>query len=115
MMPQLSGFQRKYLKGLAHPRKAVVFVGQKGVTDLVVQALDEALNRHELVKIKFIEDKAKSEKKSLALGLQGATHAQLVGLIGHTAIFYRQHTDPEKRKIHIPPRPAADSPPAPEQ
>jgi RNA-binding protein YhbY len=27
-----------------------------------------------------------------------------VGMIGHTAIFYRQQKDPEKRKISLPKR-----------
>lgn len=109
MKPILNGFQRKYLRGLAHPLKSVVLIGQKGATDLVARALDEALNQHELVKIKFIEDKAKSEKKSLVEGLQKRTGAQLVGMIGHTAILYRRQADAEKRKIHLPTPPAGNS------
>jgi RNA-binding protein YhbY len=27
---------------------------------------------------------------------------KLVGIIGHTAIFYREHRDPDKRKIPLP-------------
>ena len=102
MTPELTSFQRKYLRGLAHSLKAVILVGQKGVTDLVLRALNEALCHHELVKIKFIEDKAKVEKRSLAETLQRAASAELVGMIGHTAILYRQHPDSQKRKIHLP-------------
>ncbi|MGA9233396.1 MAG: YhbY family RNA-binding protein, partial [Desulfobacterales bacterium] len=33
----LTGYQKKYLKGLAHGLKPVVFIGQSGLTDPVVQ------------------------------------------------------------------------------
>ena len=30
------------------------------------------------------------------------TGSEMVGLVGHKAIFYREHADPEKRTIRIP-------------
>ena len=45
-MKNLKGFQKKYLRGRAHALKPIVFIGQKGVTDNVVQSTDEALNKH---------------------------------------------------------------------
>lgn len=98
----LKGHQRKYLRGLAHALKPVVWVGQKGANQAVAQALDEALTKHELVKVKFIEDKDKKKKQQAADALEKATHSYLVGHIGHTAIFYRPHPEPEKRHIILP-------------
>ncbi len=49
-MEKLKGFQKKYLKGLAHSKKPLVFVGQKGVTPTLIKAVDEALGTHELIK-----------------------------------------------------------------
>ena len=54
-MENLSSSQRKYLRGVAHGLKPVVLIGQKGLTTSVVDALDEALMTHELVKAKFID------------------------------------------------------------
>jgi RNA-binding protein YhbY len=34
--------------------------------------------------------------------LTKATASEIVGLIGHTAIFFRAHPDPDKRRITIP-------------
>jgi RNA-binding protein len=101
-MTNLSSYQRKYLRGLAHSLKPVVFIGQKGLTTSLVDALDEALIAHELVKAKFIDDKDKVFKSEAIKTLTQATASELVGLIGHTAIFFRLHPDPDKRRITIP-------------
>ena len=101
-MVNLSSSQRKYLRGVAHGLKPVVLIGQKGLTTSVVDALDEALMAHELVKAKFIDDKDKAFKTQAIEKLTKATESELVGLIGHTAIFFRPHPDPDKRRITIP-------------
>jgi RNA-binding protein len=87
---------------MAHDLKPVVLIGQKGLTTSLVEALDQALVTHELVKAKFIDDKDKASKAQVIEMLKKATAAELVGLIGHTAIFFRPHSDPEKRRITIP-------------
>ena len=100
----LAGYQKKYLKGLAHGLKPVVMVGQKGMTASSTQAIDEALNTHELIKIKFIEHKEKKQKAALVQKISNTLGCECVAVIGHTAIMYRQHSDPEKRRISIPHR-----------
>ena len=100
----LKGYQKKHLKGLAHGLKPTVFVGQKGAVASVVNALDEALDKHELIKVKFVEFKEKSQKEAILSALEKETFAARVGLIGHMAILYRQNKDPDKRKIEVPVR-----------
>jgi len=39
-MKELKGHQRKYLKGLAHRLKPVVLIGQGGLQDPVIKAID---------------------------------------------------------------------------
>jgi RNA-binding protein len=101
-MKKLSGIQAKFLRGLAHALKPVVFVGQKGVTSALIESTDHAFQRHELIKVKFIDFKEKKQKKEIAAVIENKTNSQLAGMIGHIAIFYKQHTDPDKRKIVIP-------------
>lgn len=98
-MKKLKGSQRTYLRGLAHSLKPVIQIGKNGLTPELIQAIREALQAHELIKIKFIE--FKEERKSLSKTIETETGAELVGLIGHVAIYYLQHPDPEKRKIPI--------------
>ncbi|MFC1825801.1 ribosome assembly RNA-binding protein YhbY [Thermodesulfobacteriota bacterium] len=101
-MQKLKGFQKKHLRGLAHNVKPVVYVGHKGITDAVVRSVDEALNSHELIKVKFIDFKEKGHKKQIADAIEQQTGGEIVGMIGHTVILYRRHSDPQKRKIKVP-------------
>jgi len=101
-MGELKSFQKKYLRGLGHNLKPVVLIGQKGITDELIQSVAQALDRHELIKIKFNEIKDKGQKKEISESICHKTEAEVAGAIGHTIIIYRQQKDPEKRKISLP-------------
>lgn len=101
-MPPLNGFQKRYLRGQAHALKPLVFVGQKGFSQTLVDALNAALDRHELVKVKFVEFKDKAQKRAIIDRIETAGSCEMIGLIGHIATFFRQQQDPEKRKIELP-------------
>lgn len=96
--------QKKYLKGLAHKLKPVVYIGQHGLSEAVIKSVDEALNDHELIKIKFNEFKEKAQKNEISREIEEKTGAAQVGMIGHIVTFYRRHADPEKRRIELPAR-----------
>ena len=103
-MRVLKGFQKKHLRGLAHSLKPVVQIGKEGMTEGVRRAVDEGLLQHELIKVKFIEFKDKDQKEALTCEIEVKTGSERIGMIGHTVILYRQHVDPEKRKIAVPQR-----------
>jgi len=96
----LTGAQRKYLRGLAHGQDPAVRVGQKGLTGAVEREVDRALARHELVKVKLAGDR--EERREQAEAVAHATGAALVGTIGAIAILYRRHPDPKERKVRLP-------------
>lgn len=98
----LTGKQKKYLRGLAHGMKPVVQIGWKGLSASLIRALEEALDTHELIKVKFIDFKEKDRKEALIEEIVRRTGADLTGVIGNTAQFYREHPDPEKRGITLP-------------
>lgn len=102
-MRKLKGFERKYLRGLANRYDPLVFIGKQGLTDTVVASVDETLEARELVKLRFIE--FKKEKKELAAVIEERTRSEMVGMIGHVAIFYRRQRDEEKRRITLPKEP----------
>jgi RNA-binding protein len=102
-LPELAGFQRKYLRGLAHSLKPLVQVGNGGVTEGVVKAMDQALLDHELIKVRMHEPE---DKKGMAVELAQRSKAHLCGLVGHSAILYRPH--PKEPQIVVPQRKAAD-------
>ena len=101
----LAGFQKRFLRGLAHSLKPVVFVGQKGFSPSLVKAMNEALDRHELIKVKFVEFKEKEQKQAVVQQIEKGVPCESVGMVGHMAIFYRQQPDADKRKIVLPARP----------
>lgn len=101
-MTKLKGFQKKYIRGLAHKLKPVVFVGQKGITDSLISAINEALGTHELIKIRFVDLKEKEQKTRVIADIEKEIGCDMVGRIGHVFIVYRQHDDPEKRAIVVP-------------
>lgn len=95
----LQGFQRRYLRKLAHGLRPVVHVGAAGIRPSLLDALEQALESHELVKVRLHEP---DDKKALARSLAESSGAELCGLVGHTAILYRPH--PEEPRIELPVR-----------
>ncbi|MCF8092214.1 MAG: YhbY family RNA-binding protein [Desulfotignum sp.] len=102
MVMQLTGAQRKYLRGLAHHLNPGAFVGAKGVTRALVEEIETALDGAELVKIKFVDHKDKEVKTTLLDDICRQTHAAVAGMVGHVAVLYRAHRNPEKRRIKLP-------------
>lgn len=103
-MGRLPGFQKRFLRSLAHPLKPVVFVGQKGLTATLADAMNDALDHHELIKVKFVDFKEKHKKLALAEQIEEAVHCEMIGMVGHMVTFYRRQNDPKKRKIILPQR-----------
>jgi RNA-binding protein len=99
-MSELTGAQRKYLRGMAHYLKPLVQVGKNGLTDSVVESIDQALDIHELIKVR-ISDPG-DQKRELAHAIADRTGSAWVGMVGFVVTLYRQQRDPEKRTIDLP-------------
>jgi len=95
----LSAKQRSILGGMASKDAVMAHLGKGGPTPAFAAQLEALLERHELIKVKFVN--FKEEKRTIAANLATATGSELVRLIGNTAIFYRQNPDPEKRSIEL--------------
>lgn len=74
-------------------------MGQKGLTEEVLNELEIALTHHELVKIKLAIDDRDARKQTIAEICQ-RTHSQEVQSIGKTVSVYRRN--PDKAVIEIP-------------
>jgi RNA-binding protein len=85
---QLTEKQRRHLKGLAHPLKPVVLLGNAGLTDAVVAETGRALEDHELIKVRL--PGLEREARDAALqALADRTDSQLVIRIGHVAVLFK--------------------------
>jgi RNA-binding protein len=87
---QLTEKQRRHLKGLAHSLKPVILMGNAGLTGAVIAATDQALDAHELVKVR-LPGVERRERDAALLLLAGRTGSTMVTRIGHVAVLYRPH------------------------
>jgi len=85
--------QKRYLKGLAHPLKPVVMLGDKGLTENVLKEIDNALSHHELIKVR-VSGQEKAERLEVLNAIAEQTSSDLVLVIGHIGGFYRPAKEP---------------------
>jgi RNA-binding protein len=86
------------LRALAHPLKPLVQVGNKGVSETVIQQVSEQLLAHELIKVRFNTESV--EPAEVMEQLAARTDSELVQKLGRTLTLYRQHET--KPKIELP-------------
>jgi RNA-binding protein len=96
---QLTEKQRRHLRGLAHPLKPVILVGNAGVSAGVVEETRRALQDHELIKVR-LPGLPREERDAALADLAARTDSALVGRIGHVATLYR--TRPDMPRIILP-------------
>lgn len=94
----LSRKQKQALRGIAHNRKPVVLLGNSGLTKGVLLALDEALLKHELVKVK-VTAADRDERDAIIQKMIEQSGAELVQRIGNIATLFRHN--PENPVISI--------------
>lgn len=96
----LSPAQRREYRALAHNLKPVIMIGEKGLTDSLMQELDRALNDHELIKIKVAsaEREARHEMITQACTASGA---ELVQTIGKIAVLLRRAKKPNPKLSNL--------------
>jgi RNA-binding protein len=99
-MARLNSSQRKWLRGQAHALKPVVQIGKMGLSEAALRQIGEALADHELIKVQAVA--AKEEKQAIGRQIEEATGAEVVGLIGHVLILFRQNEDPDEQRFELP-------------
>ena len=93
--------QRAYLKGLAMKIEPVFQIGKASLTPEVTQAVSEALEARELIKLTVLKN-CLDDGSSIAEVLAERTHSQVVQVIGRKIVLYRPTKDEAKRKIQLP-------------
>ena len=94
----LTAKQRSYLRSLAHHFPPAIIIGKNGLTDASIAHIKELLDKHELIKIKFLS----TNKEYFENKLIEKTNSFIVGSIGKIFILYKQSEDKDKRKIISP-------------
>jgi len=89
---ELTNKQKAKLKAIAQHLDAIVKIGDKGVTQTVINSMAEALVARELVKFSVAHSDRKV-RKVMMIELAEATDAILVNIIGKTGLLFRVNPD----------------------
>ena len=95
---QLTGKQNRFLRGLGHGLKPFVMIGKQHLSDEVIKATHEALESHELIKVR-IQEGCLVDRKVVSAELANATGAAVAQILGSTFLLYRPS---DKQLITLP-------------
>lgn len=91
--------QRAYLKGLAMNIDPIFQIGKSSLTPEVTEAVSEALEARELVKIAVLKN-CIDDPRAIAQVLAERTGSQVVQVIGKKIVLYKESKN--KKKIQLP-------------
>ncbi|NDL67922.1 ribosome assembly RNA-binding protein YhbY [Anaerotalea alkaliphila] len=84
--------QRAYLRGLAQNIESIIQIGKAGVTPELTEAVSEALEKRELVKLTVLKNCMEDVDQAGEI-LAGRTRSILVATIGRRIVLYRPSKD----------------------
>ena len=83
----MNSVEKKKLRAEAHTLRPVVMIGQSGFTASVLAEIEQALDSHELIKVKIRAER--DERKQISEKICAETSAKLIQTIGQIAVIYR--------------------------
>ena len=90
--------ERAALRGLAMKLKPILNIGNQGLWEGSVDAVREALEANELLKINVLQN-CLEDTGDLANRLAEATRSDVVSVMGRKIVLYKVADKPENRKI----------------
>ena len=91
--------ERAYLRGLANTIDAIFQIGKGGISDVLLEQLDKALEARELIKVSVLET-APGNAKELAEEIALGTNSTVVQTVGNKITLFRQRK--KNSKIELP-------------
>lgn len=85
----LTSKQRAYLGSEASTMNAIFQIGKASLTPELINGLDEALEKRELIKISVLKNCA-DDPRELGEIIAERTHAQVVAVTGKKIVLYRK-------------------------
>lgn len=96
---KLTNTQKKFLRQSAHHLKPVVWAGQHGISKGLINELEEALERHELIKVKCRLGEREERDAGIAKICE-KSGAELVQRVGNIVTLFKKND--EKPVIKLP-------------
>ncbi len=92
--------QRSMLKGIAMKTDPIFQIGKGSITPELTEAVREALEKRELIKIHVLKNNA-DDKQQIAEMLAERTGSIVVQVIGNMIVLFKYQHDADKRKIEL--------------
>lgn len=99
-MSQLTGKQKRILRGLAQELEPILEIGAEGLTDEAIATMDAALGRHELIVVELRED-APLGKREANDEIRRRTRCEGIQQTARLLVFYKAPKG--KSLIDLPP------------
>lgn len=97
-MTQLNNKQIRHLRSLAHDLKPIVIIGDKGLTQAVTEEIKNALDHHELIKVK-VRAEERDERQQMISQLTSRTGSTFIQQVGHIVTLFKRN---KEAKIALP-------------
>ena len=81
--------QRAYLMSQASTMNPIFQIGKASLTPEIIIALDEALEKRELIKVSVLKN-CDDDPREIAAVIGERTHSEVIKVIGKKMIFFRQ-------------------------
>ncbi|MDT8342622.1 MAG: YhbY family RNA-binding protein [Longimicrobiales bacterium] len=95
-MTELTSRQRAFLRSRAHALKPILQIGAGGLTPAVLDAVRDAFNQRELLKVKVLESAPEGARDVGAALTAALENVHVAQTIGRTVVLYRPFPkDPE--------------------
>ena len=91
--------QRAYLRKISAMEAPIFQVGKSSVTPELTAAIDEALEKRELIKLSVLKN-CFDDPKEIASMLSERTHSEVVQVIGRKIVLYKESK--ERKRIELP-------------
>ena len=93
--------QRAYLRSLAMTMDPIFQVGKSSLTPELIEAIREAIDARELIKISVLKNCA-DDPRAIADVIAERTRSEVVQVVGKKITLYKEAKNEKKRKIELP-------------
>ncbi|MEJ6951874.1 ribosome assembly RNA-binding protein YhbY [Natronospora cellulosivora (SeqCode)] len=91
----LTSKRRAYLRGQANRLNPIIQIGKDGISDGVIEQVDAALDDHELIKGRILNN-SMEDVRDAANQLADKTEAEVVQTIGNVFVIFRRNNEEPK-------------------
>ena len=96
----LTSKQRSALRSLAQKIEPITQVGKLGVNESLIEGLDKAIEKRELIKVTVLENSGLAPKDA-GVEIAQELGAEFVCATGRKLVFYRKSTNPKVEHIEF--------------